>query len=88
MNTTYQRRLDILSSQIGSDIVLFDDENSCYFSMNEVGSKIWGFLTTPKTSSQIVEELCLSYEVSKEQAQSEVAPFLKELLSRNLVATL
>jgi len=82
----FQRRSEVLSSKISSDIVLFDDEASCYFSMNEVGSRIWEALATPKTVSALSEELCLIFDVSREQAQKELCHFLDQLLSKNLIS--
>lgn len=75
----FQLKNDILSSQIGNEIVLLDVASGKYFKIDEIGSSIWEYLKDPKTLEDLVEILMREYDVQKEQCLSDVSKFIEEL---------
>jgi hypothetical protein len=55
------------------------------YSFNGTGSLIWKLLDSPASSAELVEAVEHEYEVSREQASSDVIEFLNELSSVGLV---
>jgi hypothetical protein len=55
------------------------------YSLNAVGSTIWLALEKPKAVAELVGVVESEYEVSSAQAQQDVAKFLEEMRSNNLV---
>lgn len=53
--------------------------------LNGVGSKIWRFLAEGQTKEVIVEQIVAEYNISVEQASTDLEKFLAELAERNLL---
>jgi hypothetical protein len=53
--------------------------------LNAVGSTIWQALEKPKAVAELAGVVESEYEVSSAQAQQDVAKFLEEMRSNNLV---
>lgn len=81
----FQLKMDILSSQIGNEIVLLDVASGKYFKIDEIGSSIWEHLREPKTLENLVEILMNEYDVQKEQCLNDVSKFLEELKSNDFL---
>ena len=82
----YQRvDTNLLVSQLAGETVLMNTVTGDYFGINAVGTKIWNLLTAPATVTSLVESLMSSYDISRDQCESEVNIFLKNLESRKLV---
>jgi len=83
--TIYQLKEDILSSQIGNEIVLLDVASGKYFKIDEVGSSIWEHLKEPKSLDNLVEILIMEYDVEKEQCKKDVTKFIGELKTNDFL---
>jgi hypothetical protein len=55
------------------------------FTMNELGTSIWGLIGPEKTASEIVRCVCEEYEVSEAQAARDVEKFIATLQERGLI---
>jgi hypothetical protein len=53
--------------------------------LNGVGSKIWQLLAEGQTKEAIVEQIVAEYNISAEQASTDLEKFLVELAERNLL---
>jgi hypothetical protein len=56
------------------------------FTLNEVGSRIWALLGSEVPVRQIIDRIIIEYDVSREQAASDVEQFLDALRSARLLA--
>jgi hypothetical protein len=56
------------------------------FTLNEVGSRIWGLIGSASPVGQIIDQLVAEYDVSREEAASDVNQFLDALRSARLLA--
>jgi hypothetical protein len=81
----YMQTPDVLSSKIDRDIVLFHEASSSYYTLNNVGTRVWELLNSPKTIDEILEALIAQYEIDEETSRREVLPFLQNLIARKLV---
>ena len=80
------RNQTLFTSEIDEDLVMMDDVNGLYFGLNPIARKIWELLEQPLTEAALVEQLVIIYEVSAEQCQTDIAPFLDQLLERHLIS--
>jgi len=55
------------------------------YSFNATGSLIWRLLETPTTLLEIVSAMTQEFDVTREQAESDAARFVSEMLSVGLV---
>lgn len=87
-NQKIQLKEDLLTSKIGDEIVLMTIESGKYFSINQVGSKIWEMIKKPVTVEDVCKELTEEYAVSIEQCLSDTLPFLEKLNKDGLLVVL
>ncbi|HKO03098.1 MAG TPA: PqqD family protein [Candidatus Acidoferrales bacterium] len=55
------------------------------FTLNEIASGIWQLLATSRSAEEVAEWVRERYEVSEEQARTDVSGFLEELQRQGLV---
>jgi len=63
-----------------------DGKRGTYFTLNEVGGRVWEIVGTGATTSQIVGLLLDEYEVDRETLETDVAATLRRLLDDRLAA--
>jgi hypothetical protein len=92
-HTRYVRNRDVVSRQIEGELVIVPirrgvgDLNSLY-TLNPVGSVLWDFLTEGHTLPEMVQRVCDEFEVTSNQAQSDIQEFLGSLVEEKLVQCL
>jgi hypothetical protein len=84
-DTVLQRKTDSLFNQIDGEVVMLSIENSEYYGMDKVGSRIWELLEQPLSFKDLVSKLINEYEVSKEQCSDETLVFLNKLIDKKLL---
>ena len=58
------------------------------FTLNDVGSYIWGLIENPTTVAAIVEEVGRTFEVAPDRAERDVVEFLDKLAEAGLIRPL
>jgi hypothetical protein len=53
--------------------------------LNDVGAFIWPLVDGKKTVLNLVQEVCLQYDVDQDQAQEEILEFINDLVERGLL---
>jgi hypothetical protein len=86
-DTLLQRKGDLLFNQIDGEVVMLSVENSEYYGMDRVGSRIWELLEKPLTFKQLVGALMEEYEVSEEQCTADTLAFLNKLSDKKIIVT-
>jgi hypothetical protein len=84
-DTVLHRKTDTLFNQIDGEVVMLSIENSEYYGMDKVGSRIWELLEQPHSFKALVTALMDEYEVSEEQCSNETLAFLKKLTDKELI---
>lgn len=79
------KNCDIFSSEIDGEAIMMNIENNAYYSMGEIGNRVWQLLDNPTTIKDICEQLTQEYDVSMEQCQKDIITFLNQLLENNLI---
>ena len=71
---------------IDQDLIILGRQEKQYFSLNEVGTKIWCLLQTQTHSVyELSEKIFQTYEVSKAQCQIDIIKFIKEMMQHQLI---
>ena len=84
-DTVLQRKGDLLFNEIDGEVVMLSIENSEYYGMDKVGSRIWELLENPMSFKEIVARLRDEYEVTEEQCVSDTLAFLNKLQDKKLI---
>ena len=74
-----------VSTQLGSETVILGVERGQYFSLNEVGAKIWDLIQEPHSVDAICVNLLAQYEVSPEMLEADVLAILDAMHAQGLV---
>ena len=86
MNPAFAPLEHIVASHLeDGDGVLVDLNTRQYYQLNESAMLIWSAIESGSSSSQIVDQIMATYEVSNERAIASVETLLKQLQKRKLV---
>lgn len=85
MNGCPRQRERVLAQQTDDSVVLLDVDGGTYFTLNEVGSRVWALCDGNHKVSQIVEILTEEYDAPPGEIESDVKELLAELADEKLV---
>lgn len=73
-------------SEMDGEIVMMSIENSEYYGLDPIASRIWELLEQPATIEQLVEKLMEEYEVDYNTCLLDVIAFSDELLEKKILS--
>ena len=77
----------VLASPLGGEVVLLEPEEGIYYSLNEVGARIWEIIRDPVAVDSICRLISQEYDVDPERCRGDVLELLTELLDHGLAET-
>jgi hypothetical protein len=75
-----------ICQEVNGEMVILDMRSEQYFSLNEVGSKLWRLLESDNNLSLAIIALLDQYEVEGDQLRSDVEHLVAELISAGLAS--
>jgi Coenzyme PQQ synthesis protein D (PqqD) len=87
VDTKLSRNDDILHAPVGGseEMVMMSVTAGRYYGLNEVASRIWELLETPKTIAQVCAQICEEFEVDVQTCEAEVLKFVRDLVDNGIV---
>jgi coenzyme PQQ biosynthesis protein PqqD len=79
------RRADVLTQETSDALVLLDPQGGAYFSLNDVGSRVWGLCDGTRSVADLVSVLADEFDAPTEAIRDDVLELLEELASEGLV---
>lgn len=76
----------VLFQELDGELVLLSMESGEYFSLNEVGAKIWVLITADWSIPDILKSFINQFDASEEQLAADIEVFLKHLLDHKLIS--
>ena len=76
----------VLFQELEGELVLLSMETGEYFSLNEVGAKIWVLITSDWSIPDILKSFINQFDASEEQLAGDIEMFLKHLLDHKLIS--
>lgn len=83
--TLLKRKQNQLFSEIDGEVVMLSVENSEYYGMDSVGSRIWQLLENSVSFKKLIELLLDEFEVTEEQCKEDTLKFLEQLMEKQLL---
>jgi len=77
---------EAVSKVFDGEAVIINISNGMYYSLDQVGALIWELLVGGHSLEAIVEAVVANYDVSSQQAQTDVEKLGTELCHENLLA--
>ena len=84
---TFKAAPNVAWRKIENEVIILDLETSDYFSLNEVGTRIWELLQEGKDEDSVAEVIEAEYEIDKKNAKKDVAAFLKQLKKEKIAGS-
>jgi hypothetical protein len=80
-----RRREGVLAQRVDQTTVLLDPRPGEYFSLDEVGSRIWDLCDGTRTPAAIAEVICEEYDAGPATVQADVLELLADLAGAGLL---
>jgi hypothetical protein len=80
------RRSDILVQVAGDTVVLLTPDSGEYFTLNEVGGRIWELADGTRSVDQIATALVDEFEAPLDEVRADALDLLQQLAEEGLVA--
>jgi Coenzyme PQQ synthesis protein D (PqqD) len=77
---------DVLVQKTVERVVLLDSRRGEYFSLDEVGARIWQLCDGNHSRADIVRDLCEEYDVEPEVLRSDLDGLLTKLAKARLIS--
>ena len=74
-----------LAQKVGETLVLLNPETGQYYTLNEVGSRIWELLDGTRTRDGIVAAICAEYDAGEAEIAADVDALLGDLEAEKLI---
>lgn len=80
-----QRKEQVIAQKASSDFLLFDMNDGNYYSLNEVGCRIWELCDGNHSLAQIIETLVAEYDAAAETLAEDVWELIEKLRTGKLI---
>lgn len=79
------RREGLIEAEVDGELVGLHIDNGYCYGFNPTATRIWALIETPKSVTQLCDELSEEFEVSPEDARPDVVALLEQLQREKLV---
>ena len=79
------REEEVASKVIDGEAIIINLANGVYYSMDKVGAHVWDLLQAGHNLEEVIKAITARYDISREQAESNVQELVQELVEENLV---
>lgn len=80
-----QRKEQVIAQKASKDFLLFNMDDGNYYSLNDVGCRIWQLCDGSHSVAQIIDTLAAEYDVSAEVLSQDVMEILENFRSGSLI---
>jgi Coenzyme PQQ synthesis protein D (PqqD) len=77
----------VVFTRAAESAVLLDPRSGRYYSLTDVGARIWELCDGQRTLDEITREIAAEYEAAPETIRADIVELLQELESEGLLAS-
>jgi len=85
LTTTPTRNPEVLGRMADDEAVLVMPQKGQVKVLNEVGSVVWELIDGKRNILQIVEEICVQFDVDKDTVEADIIKFVADLVNREII---
>ena len=74
-----------ISTDLGGEAVILGLESGQYYSLNDVGTRIWELVQGPTTVLDVRDAILVEYDVPPERCEQDVLDVLEDMASEGLI---
>jgi len=88
--TTYKRAGEVVLRRVGKEALLVPVRNKVgdldsIFTLNETAITVWEAIEGQTSLDAVIDRLCSTYDVTREQASADVAEIVRTLIDAHLL---
>jgi pyrroloquinoline quinone biosynthesis protein D len=76
----------VLAQQAKDSVILLSLDDGAYFTLNEVGGRVWELCDGERTTAEVVDVICTEFDAPADVVAADVLALLDDLSSEGLVA--
>lgn len=76
---------EVLFQEVGGEAILLSLSSESYFGLNSVGTRIWALLGENTSLQHAFDTLCVEYDATPEQLQSDLLALVDDMAKVGLV---
>jgi hypothetical protein len=80
-----QRAEKVLGQRMNDTLVLLNPTDGNYYTLDDVGSRIWELCDGRRTAAEVATTICAEYDAPAETVRADVLELLEDLTSEKLV---
>ena len=81
----YKIQKGLIIQKIDKETVIFDAEESVFYTLNETASEIFKMIKKGLSEEEIVEKMIKKYSIKKEKAEKDVKELVEGLIKKGIV---
>ena len=74
-----------VSCELDGEVVLMSVEQGNYYRIDEIGSRVWALIETPRRVDALCDQLLTEFDVAHTECEADVLAFLGDLLDDGLI---
>jgi hypothetical protein len=75
----------LLHAAVHDETLMMNMDSGTYYSVNEVGSRIWELLAEPMVLTELCARIVEEFDVEPKTCEAEVLAFVADLVDRGIV---
>jgi len=83
--TRFRCTEDVIAKVMDGEAVIINLANGMYYSTDKVGAVVWSLLESGHSVGEAAKEVAARYEVSSDQATSDISQLVTQLLEERLL---
>lgn len=80
-----QRKEQVICQKASNEFLLFNMQDGNYYSLNEVGQRIWELCDGSRSVAQVVDALVSEFDAPRDLLANDVVELLEQLQSGELI---
>ncbi|HXA76618.1 MAG TPA: PqqD family protein [Candidatus Acidoferrales bacterium] len=81
-----KRREQVIAQKASTDFLLFNMDNGSYYSLNDIGGRIWELCDGNRSVSQLVAAIAAEYDAPTAVLEKDIVELLEGLEEGKLIA--
>ena len=74
-----------MSADLAGETVLLNYEDGVYYSLNDVGARVWSLIQQSASVQQVLDTLLDEYDTEPERCEADLLELLQEMVGLGLV---
>jgi len=77
---------DITTQELDGELLILDLASSHYYSLNDIGTMMWGLLCEGATLEAVADTICERYDAPQARVRGDVASLVRDLERKGLIS--